>query len=44
MAGLFRHDQDESCSQGVGDKLAELWKKVRLKFSSFAGFDNKTER
>jgi hypothetical protein len=43
MAGLFRHKRDESCSQGVGDRLVELWKKVRLKVTSFAGFDDKPE-
>ena len=43
MAGIFRRERDEGRSQGVGDKLAELWKELRLKVPSFAGVDDKPE-
>lgn len=43
MAGIFRRERDEGCSQGVGDKLAELWKELRMKVLSFAGVDDKPE-
>jgi len=43
MSGIFRHERDEGCSQGLGDKLAALWKELRLKVLSFVGVNDKLE-
>ena len=36
---ILRRKRDQICSHGVGDKLAELWRKLRVKVTSFDSVD-----
>ncbi len=39
MARNSRRKRDQICSHGVGNKLAELWRKLRVKVTSFDSVD-----
>jgi hypothetical protein len=43
MAGIFGQGLDDDCSQGVGDKLAALWKELRRSVLSLVGVDDELE-